>query len=749
MRLFSQQMPVAAAFLFFQLLVSVAAASTLPPEPHPVASWGRRGTDPGAFFSVMAIATAPDGSVYAADTDGIKKFTSDGEFLLEWGSSGTGDGQFKTPTGLAVGTTGEVYVVEYWGHRVQVFDGNGRFLRKWGAEGRGSGEFSCPDKIAIGPDGDVYVTDANNFRVQKFSPTGQFRTAWGRRGTGPGEFAVPAAIAVGPDGRVYVTDFSGGVQVFESDGRFVARWGDPPSDVPAQRPTSAERPPGTGMLKAGKGEFGGPAPPAARTCASTLEKPGGIAFDAGGTLHVLNRACNRVQWYAPGGDYLGGWQVDDLPEFPMERLSDIAVAASGDVFVGERNGPRIRKFGVGPVHTERIALEFLGTERLRLLDSLIAAPLGVPKSAALPALPEDVKLEWAHRGFEPEPVLVSASWEIDVPASARAASIVTAIDDALGRRLGEAPAQVDVSADSLAAVVHERSGLVVRVENSRRDTGAYRIRLERESTGMQTTGNVDACDLRILEGRLTELAGTWEMLFPALRARRPQLADAILSNRLTDESLLEEVRRVLAPDFPEADRDLVLLAADQWLRPPDAPDRPAPRRHNLDEKWNAIGFRNSDARGLGRYYGSILPSLAARTGQNEWADRAFLLLLDQGWLTDFHASFEGPDVSNEKFVPVLIHGEAYLAANASSALRPSVALRVAMAHETAWSRGRGEEDRERRAKVQEHRRRAIELYREVAPRTQDPALRRAIEERVQTLDRGQSGCIVYMITGEC
>ena len=66
-----------------------------------------------------------DGTVYISDqnTDSIKKFTSDGVFIIEWGTEGYGDGKFRNPEGIAVSPLdGSVYVTETGNNdRIQEF----------------------------------------------------------------------------------------------------------------------------------------------------------------------------------------------------------------------------------------------------------------------------------------------------------------------------------------------------------------------------------------------------------------------------------------------------------------------------------------------------------------------------------------------------------------------------------------------------------------------------------------------------
>lgn len=687
------------------------------------------------------IATAPDGSVYVAAesgylTDGnwveaerIDVFSADGEFLRRWGGRGSEDAKFQTATEIAVGAAGDVYVVDANNSLIQVFDSTGRLIRKWGSQGEGPGQFWFPGGIAIDRHGDVYVTDIGNRRVQKFSADGQFRTSWGRDGLAPGEFQRPYAIAVGPDDRVYVTDvWAGGIQIFSPDGQFLERWGSAPR--PAHDTGWSSCDPSNVSL--------------------VFDWPGGIAVDSAGTVYVLNQPCASVQSYTSDGQYIGGWRAAEAGG----TLSSVAVGIDGDVYVSGLNSPRICRFGRGRIRSERILADALGADRLRFLDTLIALPFGEPKPEASVADAKELHPVWSYIGFGTEPVLTSAVWDVGLPDPPKRKEFEVAIADAVGRRMGTPPIGVDAPADVLLSTTYENAGISIQV----RPAGDHHVRLERVSPASRASAsNVDACDLRKLEGGLTEPAPVWESLIRGLRVRRPEFAASLMSREVNATSLLEEVRRVAAPATPQADHDLVLLAADQWLKmtSPDQDGRTRlwSTRGSLDQAWAALGFvTTGEYDWVAPYCGTVLPSLAAGVGRNEWADRAFLLLLDQGWVTDCSGNCEyGCDL----VAAVLEHGQAYLDANdPAKPLWPSVALRVALAHETAWSLSGAGAVYDSEAKVEipavpkdaEHRRRALELYHDLVNRTLDTRLKNAITRRIEKLEREvDTKCSVYVV----
>jgi len=65
-----------------------------------------------------------------------------------------------------------------------------------------------PSDVAADSSGNVYVADTGNHRIQKFDSEGNFLAKWGEQGSGNGMFNDPEGIAVDGSGNVYVTDQS-------------------------------------------------------------------------------------------------------------------------------------------------------------------------------------------------------------------------------------------------------------------------------------------------------------------------------------------------------------------------------------------------------------------------------------------------------------------------------------------------------------------------------------------------------------
>ena len=74
--------------------------------------------------------------------------------------------------------------------------------------------------MAVDGLGNVYALGTFNDAVFKFNSQGKFLTRFGSAGSELGQFRAPSSIAVDGQGRVYVGDIKG-IQVFDSNGRYL------------------------------------------------------------------------------------------------------------------------------------------------------------------------------------------------------------------------------------------------------------------------------------------------------------------------------------------------------------------------------------------------------------------------------------------------------------------------------------------------------------------------------------------------
>ncbi|KAI8512682.1 hypothetical protein Bbelb_093210 [Branchiostoma belcheri] len=128
-----------------------------------------------------------------------------GRLVTRFGGRGTRTGEFSFPIGVAVDSYGGIFVTDTGNHRVQVFDGEGRYKFQFGVNGNRDGEFLRPSAIVVTPAGDIVVKDDKKWSFPSVT------------GGGGGIDAVVVSVAGA---------LANQIQVFDSEGRFVRRFGD-------------------------------------------------------------------------------------------------------------------------------------------------------------------------------------------------------------------------------------------------------------------------------------------------------------------------------------------------------------------------------------------------------------------------------------------------------------------------------------------------------------------------------------------
>lgn len=125
-----------------------------------------------ALTRPQGIAVDDQGFVYVADSQHVRKFTSDGNLVLSWGGEGSGPGQFRAAQGVAIDSRGRVHVADSINLTVQEFTAEGlhaRTIPVAGVEIQG---------IAFDPADNLYVCDFPGYRITKFAPDGTVLSSW-------------------------------------------------------------------------------------------------------------------------------------------------------------------------------------------------------------------------------------------------------------------------------------------------------------------------------------------------------------------------------------------------------------------------------------------------------------------------------------------------------------------------------------------------------------------------------------------
>jgi DNA-binding beta-propeller fold protein YncE len=278
---------------------------------------GARGAAAGQLAEPKAVAVAPSGLVYVADTMNhrVQVFDKDGKAVRQFGAEGTAAGQFNQPWGIAIAPTGDVYVADTWNHRVQRFGADGTFKQQWGGQRLverptdAPGQFFGPRGIAVNARGEVYVADTGSHRVQKFDADGKFLSAFGGRGAGDGVFDEPTGVALDKAGNVYVADaWNHRVQKLDPNGKFLAQW-----------------------------------PVAGWASQSIVNKPG-VVVDADGAVYVTDPEAARVVKLSASGQVRTVFGKPGNDAAGLNLPTGLALGPTGDLYVADAGNHRVQRF---------------------------------------------------------------------------------------------------------------------------------------------------------------------------------------------------------------------------------------------------------------------------------------------------------------------------------------------------------------------------------------------------------------------
>lgn len=265
------------------------------------------------------------------------------EHYVDVGRLNLPDGSWE-PAAIAVAPDGTVYVADSsLNCAVQIFDAKGVYVGAVGGLGKSPGELFVPTDVAVGPDGNIYVAEFGTHRVSAFRPDGTFVKAVGER-----DLAAPFGVAVAPDGKIYVADAeAGGLLVFSPEGVLIETWGE---DRETAHILDVATAPDGGIAYAPGAEGGvlfwaaGSADPARlSTGGDAASAPAEVAFGPGGNIFILSQRTdaggtleNFVAKLSPEGK--------SLEEIPLSLTSPsaVAVAPDGTLYVADASRRDVR-----------------------------------------------------------------------------------------------------------------------------------------------------------------------------------------------------------------------------------------------------------------------------------------------------------------------------------------------------------------------------------------------------------------------
>jgi sugar lactone lactonase YvrE len=339
------------------------------------------------------IAVDATGNLFIADYDNsrIRKVNTNGiiETVAGGGLSGAvpngGDGGaatsaiLNTPACVWVDASGNLFIVDTGDQRIRKVGINGIIIT---VAGNGTAAYSGdggaatnaglnnPYGAVVDASGNLLIADTYNERVRKVDTNGIITTVAGNGNSGfsgdggaatNAELYYPLGLALDTAGNLFIADFyNDRIRKVDTNGII--------------------------STVAGKSAYGYSGDGGLATSAS-LDEPYGVAVDASGDLYIADYANNRIREVGFNGiieTVAGSGLFDSVPNVgdggaaisaELDNPSEVAVDASGHLFIADTGDERIRKvvpLGTAPM----LELNGVGTDNTGNYQVIVTSPYG-------------------------------------------------------------------------------------------------------------------------------------------------------------------------------------------------------------------------------------------------------------------------------------------------------------------------------------------------------------------------------------
>jgi sugar lactone lactonase YvrE len=302
----------------------------------------------GGFYFTVALQQ----SVYRVGADGKLMLTAGN------GTAGfSGDGgaatsaSLKSPAGIALDAAGNLFIADSENNRIRkvtpdgvisTVAGNGTSGFSGDGGAATSASLSNPQGVTFDSAGNLFIADSDNNRIRKMTPAGVISTVAGNGTSGFGGDGGAATSAMLSNPNGVAVDAAGNLFIADT-GNFLVR------KVASGGVISTVAGDGYDYYYYYYGCFATP---------TNLCNPSGVAVDASGNLFIADSGGNRIRKMTPDGVIStvagtgnpgfsgdGGLAASALLNYP----TGVGVDAAGNLFIADANNFRVRK--VAPAGT--------------------------------------------------------------------------------------------------------------------------------------------------------------------------------------------------------------------------------------------------------------------------------------------------------------------------------------------------------------------------------------------------------------